>query len=160
MGLETAFSDYAETSTVYGIDILVGTATLSGQVPTADAQQALLRPRREVDLMGALGHLLSQPTGPTLPPAAAPDDFASSVVLSEPAYDEWSLQAYIKRANDNFETINAFIANTNNKFKTLYTMTLDDLKRAANENDNKITDVAKSLQQQIDTMGVQLDLVQ
>ena len=156
----TAFSEYADARTVYGMDILVGTATLSGQMPTADAQQALLRPRREVDMMGALGHLLPQPTGPTLPPPAAPDDFASSVVLSEPAYDEWSLEAYIKHADNNFETINAFIANTNNKFKTLYTMTLADMKRAVNENEDKITDVAKSLQQQIDTMGVQLDLVQ
>ena len=160
MDLDTAISEYAETRTVHGMDILVGTATLSGQMPTANAQQALLPQRKEIDLSNALSHLLSQPAGPSLPPPAAPDEFEPSVVLSEPAYDEWTLDACIKHANNNFDTINVLISNTNNTFKTLYTMTLDDLRRAVNDIDRKHADATKSFQQQVDTMGVQLDLVQ
>ena len=174
------FVEYARTQTVHGMDVLVNvtgrqepheqhTAALAedappwrepgsaDSMPTAQTQHALLPapiaagasppPRKDDDLGAALGHLLS-------PSPAATENDEPSLNLSEHGVDAWSLEAYIDHANGNSVAINKFIANTNDKFKTLYNLTLADLRMNTYENDKQHTDAFRSLQRQVDNLNV------
>ena len=128
------------------------------EMPSALAKQALLPapapvkapspPRKEIDLGVALSQIV--PASPT----STSEHEDPSLDLSEHGISDWTLDAYIKHANGNFRMINEFIENTNNKFRTLYTMTLADMRQNAYEIDKKHYEAHKSLQSQVDNLNV------